>query len=301
MSLSFPLVDFCVGFSFCCSPFSEVTLFLAGQAQENFYLLETKMATYDEEFLDLLCQLQLPEDVRHALVQNGYDCTLTFGPAFSSMQMLDQHIQKFLPLGETDTTSPICARIRALWSKCKNLHTSSPITPAQQFPPTPSATPCASQINEASNWHETLPPKLSTDDMETMRIQFGKNYPGQVLDAHSTPSIRLWSLVHQQKVHKYIKYIPIQLRLSEHQYSAMIEARSSKPLRSEIQLLSQLCWIPRTWTSIQSVSQEIGSTEHPLFSETPAPFVECAIYKSSKPLTPRSVSILFPNLTVSWD
>ena len=75
-----------------------------------------------------------------------------------------------------------------------------------------------------------------------MKGQFAKNYPGEVLDSHSTPSVRLWSLVHQQKINKHIKYIPIQLRLSEHQYSAMIETRSSKPLRSEIQLLSQLCW-----------------------------------------------------------
>jgi len=75
-----------------------------------------------------------------------------------------------------------------------------------------------------------------------MKQLFEKNYPGEVLDPHSTPSIRLWSLVHQQKINKVIKYIPIQLRLSEHQYSAMIETRSSKPLRSEIQLLSQLCW-----------------------------------------------------------
>ena len=73
------------------------------------------------------------------------------------------------------------------------------------------------------------------------------------VDAHSTPSIRLWSLVHQQKVNKYIKYIPIQLRLSEHQYNAMIETSSSKPLRSEIQLLSQLCWDDTPDMDINSV------------------------------------------------
>ena len=225
------------------------------------------MATFDDDLLDLVRQLQLPDEVKDAFVHNGYDCTLTFGLAFSSMQMLDQHIQKFLPIGETDTTSLIAARIRALWSRCNNMHTSLPIPPAQQVPPTPSPTPSASQLPDATNWHETLPPKLSTDDMEAMKLQFGKNYPGEVLDPHSTPSIRLWSLVHQQKMHKYIKYIPIQLRLSEHQYSAMIETRSSKPLRSEIQLLSQLCvgMTPPKWTSIQSVSREIGSAEHKLF------------------------------------
>ena len=158
------------------------------------------------------------------------------------MQMLDQHISKFHPPGETDFTSPTCARIRALCTKSNNLHTAIPIPPAQPFPPTPPATESSSQFIATSNWHETLPPKLSVDDMETMKHQFTKNYPGEVLGSHSTPSVRLWSLVHQQKINKHIKYIPIQLRLSEHQYSAMIETRSSKPLRIEIQLLSQLCW-----------------------------------------------------------
>ena len=151
------------------------------------------MATFDDEFHDLVRQLQLPDEVKEAFAHNGYDCTLTFGLAFSSMQMLDQHITKFLPLGETDTTSPIAARIRALWSICNNLHTSLPLPPAQPMPPTPSPTPSASQLSEANNWHETLPPKLSTDDIEAMKLQFAKNYPGEVLDAHSTPSIRLSS------------------------------------------------------------------------------------------------------------
>ena len=163
--------------------------------------------------------------------------------------MLDQHIHKFLPLGETDFTSPTCARIRALWTKCNNLHTAAPLPPAQPFPPTEPS----SQLTATSNWHETLPPKLSIDGMETMKAQFAKNYPGEVLDAHSTPSVRLWSLVHHQKINEHIKYIPIQFRLSEHLYSAMIETRSSKPFRSEIQLLSQLCWDDTPEIDINSV------------------------------------------------
>ena len=233
--------------------FSFIPLFQFCRSGSNHPVLFVKMATFDDDFLELVRQLQLPEEVKDAFVHNGYDCTLTFGLAFSSMQMLDQHIAKFLPIGETDTTSPITAHIRALWSRCNNMHTSLPIPPAQQVPPTPSPTPPASQLSDANNWHETLPPKLTTDDMEAMKLQLGKNYPGEVLDAHSTPSIRLWSLVHQQKMNKYIKYIPIQLRLSEHQYSAMIETRSSKPIRSEIQLLSQLCWEDTPEMDINSV------------------------------------------------
>ena len=183
------------------------------------------MVEIEQDFQDILRQLHLPEDVRDALLQNGCGCTLTFGLAFSSMQMLDQHINKFLPPGETDLASPTCACIRALWTKCNNLHTATPIPPAQPFPPTPPPTEPSSQLNATSDWHETLPPKLSVEDMETMKCQFAKEYPGEVLDSHSTPSVRLCSLVHQQKMNKHIKYIPIQLSLSEHQYSAMIETR----------------------------------------------------------------------------
>ena len=140
------------------------------------------MAELDEDSQDLLRQLHRPEDGRDALLQNGYDCTLTFGLAFSSMQMLDQHISKFLSSGETDFTSPTCARIRALWTKSNNLHTATPIPPAQPFPPAPPSTEPSSQLTATSNWHETLPPKLSVEDMETMKNQFAKNYPGEVLD-----------------------------------------------------------------------------------------------------------------------
>ena len=92
----------------------------AGPAQSSHapHLTQSiEMTDYDDDFQALLKQLHLPEEVRDSLLQNGYDYTLTFGLAFSSMQMLDQHIQKFLPPGETDLTSPTCACIPALWSK----------------------------------------------------------------------------------------------------------------------------------------------------------------------------------------
>lgn len=91
-------------------------------------------------------------------------------------------------------------------------------------------------MTSSSNWHESLPPKLSPEDMTTMKTQFEKNHPGEILDFHSTPSVRLWSLVHQ---HKSTRQSNISLSDVD---CAMIETRSSKPLRSEIQVLSQLCW-----------------------------------------------------------
>ena len=150
-------------------------------------------------------------------------------------------------------------------------------------------------------WHETLPPKLSVEDMDTMKTQFAKNYPGEVLDSHSTPSVRLWSLVQQQKINKHIKYIPIQLRLSEHQYSAMIETRSSKPLRSEIQLLSQLCWDGTPEIDINSVrfSRDWLNRTSTVLRNAYALCGMChlQVFKAFD----SKMSARFLTLTVSWD
>jgi len=203
----------------------------------------------DEELQELLQQFQISDPIKDILNHLGYDCTLTFGLAFSSMQMLDQNIQRLLPAGEDDTTSPLCARLRALWSRCNSIHMSPPIPAAQTFPPTPTANPAPSPLNSSSNWHETLPPKISSDDMTAMKQLFEKNYPGEVVDPHSAPSISLWSLVHQQKINKLvIKYIPIQLRLSD------FEARPSF-------YHNYAGTTPQRWTSHQSASLAIGSTE----------------------------------------
>ena len=151
-------------------------------------------------------------------------------------------------------------------------------------------------IHRPTGTNESLPPKLST-------AQFEKNYPGEVLDAHSTPSVRLWSLVHQQKVNKAIKYIPIQLRLSEHQCSGMIETRSSKPLRSEIQLLSQLCWDDTPEMDINSVRffrDWFNRTPTPQFSGMHMYYVVCVTYKYSKLSTPRLQNTPLFNSIKSW-
>ena len=128
----------------------------------------------EDDFQELLQQFkfQLPDHVKDALANNGYDCTLTFGLAFSSMQTLDQHIQKFLPSVEDDTTSPVCARILALWSRCNTIHTSSPIQAAPTFAPTPPSTPTMSVMNSSSNWHESLPPKLSLSLKKSTREKY---------------------------------------------------------------------------------------------------------------------------------
>ena len=241
--------------------------------------------------------ISVPDPIKDILNTLGYDCTLTFGLAFSSTQMLDQNIQKLLPVGD-DTTSPLRARLRALSSRCNSIHTSPPIPAAQTFPPTPAASPVPSPLNSSSNWHETLPPKISSDDVTSMKQLFEKNYPGEVLDPYSTPSIRFWSWVHQQKINKVIKYIPIQLRLSEHQTQPW--SKPDHPNRFEVKSNFFHNFAGTTlqrWTSHQSAFPAIGSTEPQPCYGTHMFFVECATYKSSKPLTQRSLNIPLSNLT----
>ena len=63
--------------------------------------------------------------------------------------------------------------------------------------------------------------------------------PSEHLDSDTRPSIRLQSLVHQWfKPHGTIKWIPWQLRMSHKTYQELIEARSSRTLRTEAQLIS---------------------------------------------------------------
>ena len=171
----------------------------------------------------------------------------------------------------------------------------SPYLQPKTFPPTPSATPASATPSPASSWQELLPPKLSLDDMEAMKSHFTKNYPDEILDAHSTPSM---SLIHQQKVHKHIKHVPMQLRLSEHQYCAMIEPRPSKPLRSEMALLSQLCWDDTPEMDINSVrfSREWLNRISTLLRNAFALCNMCHL----PVLTPRSQGTPFPFSTRSW-
>ena len=46
-------------------------------------------------------------------------------------------------------------------------------------------------------WAENLPPKLTTETVDSLVSTFKQNYPGELLDQDSMPSIRLLSLVHE--------------------------------------------------------------------------------------------------------
>ena len=76
--------------------------------------------------------------------------------------------------------------------------------------------------------------------MSSLIEAFKSNYPGELLDADTTPSIRLLSLVHEGlKPGQSLKWVPWQYRLSSRQYQERMEAKSAQAVRSELQLLNQ--------------------------------------------------------------
>ena len=90
-----------------------------------------------------------------------------------------------------------------------------------------------------TSWMENLPPKLSSDAVQDLVNDFKLNYPGELLDDDTMPSIRLLSLVqHSLKPGEKIRWIPWQFRLSAKQYQEIMEAKSSKPMRTEAHILA---------------------------------------------------------------
>ena len=69
----------------------------------------------------------------------------------------------------------------------------SSATPSE--PAANSRSPCI-QPNQIASWAEHLP-KLTSERVSSLVETFKSNYPGELLDADTTPSIRLLSLVHE--------------------------------------------------------------------------------------------------------
>ena len=114
-----------------------------------------------------------------------------------------------------------------------------PSEPTQSTPQPPSLPAAILPQASPASWVENLPPKLSQEAAQELIDDFKTNYPGELLDEDTMPSIRLLSLVqHSLKPGEKIRWIPWQFRLSSKQYTEIMEAKSSKPMRTEAQLLA---------------------------------------------------------------
>ena len=98
---------------------------------------------------------------------------------------------------------------------------------SKQTPPNP----------QQYTWMEHVPPKLTQERIDELTKRFAEHYPGEILTSDSMPSIRLLSLVHEG-LKTRLTWVPWQYRLSAKQYQEIHEAKSHKPLRSEMQILT---------------------------------------------------------------
>ena len=122
----------------------------------------------------------------------------------------------------------VCARSQPTATRASSTGTAA-AQPARRNP--------ASSLASPASWVENLPPKLSPEAAQELIDDFKTNYPGELLDEDTMPSIRLLSLVqHSLKPGEKIRWIPWQFRLSSKQYTEIMEAKSSKPMKPAIGL-----------------------------------------------------------------
>ena len=113
-------------------------------------------------------------------------------------------------------------------------------------------------------------------------------YPGEHFDADATPSIRLFSLLHLWFQSKgSIKWVPWQLRMSQRQYQDIIEARTSRALRTAAQLVSSALFDETPHRPGAPEPSSMARTHPGKSSETPLRFAKAHTLPHSKPSTNR--------------
>ena len=197
------------------------------------------------DFSALLTELGIHEELAKWLKASGFetisDLAFTFVATSDGAALINQVPEPTWTAAGIDasvvevTTTVMAGKLRRLLAQCRLL--------AQQMA-TPDATPVTSTAASplaSPSWSELAPPRLTPEAVASMSETFLKNYPGELLNSESTPSIRLLSMVHHfLKPGQSIKYIPWQLRMSQKQYQEMTEAKTHKAIRSEAQLLGAL-------------------------------------------------------------
>ena len=166
------------------------------------------------------------------LAFKGLETVEDFAFAYPELSSIDDFLQSLSEadlddLGAADPLHSVhAARLRKALRLAHQSHELRPLSlPATLLP---QASP--------SSGMEHLPPKLSSVTVQDLVSTFKANYPGELLDDDTMPSIRLLSLVqHSLRQGKKLRWISWQLRLSAKQYT---EIKSSKPMRTEAHLLA---------------------------------------------------------------
>ena len=197
----------------------------------------------------ILDDLHLPEAIEQALHANGIACIADFAYAYYTTADLDSFAESMSEVfwasqGVTDPlhSRPMArlrralvqAQVRVKQYEAEAVRTPEPSTASASAPP-------AGPAPSAEAWVEHAPQRLDNDTVARMVTEFKEAYPGELLDSNAMPSIRLLSLVHawfKDAATPRIKYVPRQYRMSQRQYTEIVEARAHRVIRTEAQLLS---------------------------------------------------------------
>ena len=181
-------------------------------------------------FHELLKECRVHDLLCTALSEQGYQSISDFAWAFPSVDRLSIFINALpestaqgLTTGDLESSVEI-ARLRKALDQC---HKKTQAPDAGTASPGGAQASASALPSQPSQWMEHLPPRLTQEAVQDMIDKFKANYPGELLDQDSMPSIRLLSLVHHSlKPGEKLRWIPWQFRLS------------AKPIRAEAQIIA---------------------------------------------------------------
>ena len=187
-----------------------------------------------EGFVSLMQSFQVPGPLQEVLLNSGIACIADFAYATRTRPTSIPSS----PSSQTPSGKACKYRTQSIRQQphaFAGLLMCTAQTSVPEVGPAPApALPQASAPVASNAWAEHAPPRLYLEAVQRMQASFRTNYPGEHLDADGMPSIRLLSfgapVVHPKGV---IKWVPWQLRLSQKQYQDIVEARTTRTLRTE--------------------------------------------------------------------
>ena len=160
------------------------------------------------------------------LIEDGWSTEL-FAMAAPNLEKLDDEIRSMLGDLYDITTAVQRSALRLAWTRCQ----------AMQVPAVPAPGPSASTQSEVSasqsTWSETYPPKLTSEVVSALKQKFKRNYPAEILLPETTPSLRLLSLIHHQKLKGEYKWVPWKYRLSQAKADEITAVKPNRIAKSE--------------------------------------------------------------------
>ncbi|CAE7034208.1 unnamed protein product, partial [Symbiodinium natans] len=120
------------------------------------------------------------------------------------------------------------AQIKAAWAGMQASSSSSALPAPVNADPT------------LETWVESFAPKIASTKLSDMKRQFLANYPSEVLNPSTLPSLRLISLAAHQEARSEYKWIAWKHRMTEEKASELLIARPHKQPKLEMLGLSSL-------------------------------------------------------------